>query len=86
MKGLKTSTGNDLLNASIRICSGLQPGSYDPTPALQKFVESNRRPNQSQRKPYKPRQKIKKVDTLMDTLSGEDLESDMLEKGVRDSQ
>ena len=74
MKRLKTSVrsvlGNDLLNASIRICNGPPPGSFDPTSSLKKFMEiKNRRPNQKKRTPYKPRIKEKQVETLMDILS-----------------
>ena len=77
MKRLKTSVrsvlGNDLLNASIRICNGPPPDSFDPTSSLKKFMEiKNRRPKQRKRAPYKPRRKEKQVETLMDILSDEE--------------
>ena len=81
MKRLKTALrnllGNDLLNATIRICNGPSPETFDPTPALSKFMETkDRRPNQSQRKVYKPRVKKTRVETLMDIVDCEDEENE----------
>ena len=77
MKRLKTALrsllGNDLLNATIRICNGPSPENFDPTSALSKFMETkDRRTKQSKRMAYKARVKNARVDTLMDMLDSKD--------------
>ena len=77
MKRLKTSVrsmvGNDLLNASIRICNGPPPEAFDPASSLKKFMQiKDRRPKQKKRAPYKPRRTEKQVEILMDILSEEE--------------
>ena len=89
MKRLKTPVrsvlGNDLLNASIRICNGPPPDSFDPTSSLKKFMEiKNRRPKQKKRAPYKPRNKEDQVETLMDIVSEEDMGEDEEEHSDED--
>ena len=55
MKLLKTPMrsvlGNDLPNASIRICNGPAPGDFEPARSLEKFIDTKlRRTVQSKRK------------------------------------
>ena len=68
--------GNDLLNASIRICNGPSPDAFDSGPSLEKFLSSKeRRIHQKKRGNYKPKPKETRIDTLMDTLQDEENET-----------
>ena len=80
MKRVKTpvrsSMGNVMLNSIIRICQeGPSPDKFDATATLKKFLEAkDRRPSQSVREKYKPREKDVSVETLMDIEENDDVD------------
>ena len=80
MKRVKTPVrspmGNVMLNSIIRICQeGPSPDKFDATATLKKFLETkDRRPSQSVKGKYKPREKDVSVETYVDVADDDDLD------------
>ena len=69
-----------MLNCVIRICEEGPPlDKFEATSALKQFMETkDRRPFQSVRKSYKPREKDNRVETLADVPLSDD-QDDLLD-------